>query len=107
MGKYGQGIADYELGREYSREIYDQIQTVNNAIQALDSREHTKLTKFDQIAPGTTPDRENIRNLKRDLDWAVECLYENHTEERRIIKHFLKLQQLCIDCLEEVYEPEE
>lgn len=99
-----ENIASYEKGREYSREIHDQIEIVNNAIQALDSREHTKLEKFEQIAPGTTPDRDSILELKRELDWCVNELYESHTEERRIIKHFLKAQQLCIDCLEKVYE---
>lgn len=104
MGKYNQGIKDYELGREYSRDIHEQIETVNNAIDALDSREHTRLEHLDSIAPGSTPNREDIRDLKRECDWCVNEMYEKHGEERRIIKHFMQLQQLCIDCLNEVYE---
>ncbi|ELZ40411.1 hypothetical protein [Halorubrum tebenquichense] len=107
MGKYGQGIADYELGREYSRNICDQIQTVNNAIQALQSQGCDHLEKVDTIAPGTTPDREDIRQMKQVLDLCVDHLYEEHIEKERIIRHFLTAQQMCIDCLEEVFETEE
>jgi hypothetical protein len=100
-------IKDFEKGREYSRDICDQIQTVNNAIDALSSQGCSELQHVHTIAPGTTPDQEDIVDLKEQLDERVEHLYEEHEDRERIIRHFLSCQQLCIDCLNEVYENEE
>jgi hypothetical protein len=104
MGKYGNGIKDYEKGREYSREIHDQMKTVNNAIRCLRSQGCSDITDLGTLAPGTTPEKEDVLDLKEDLDFTVDHLYAHHSEKERIIKHFLKAQQLCLDCLEEVYE---
>jgi hypothetical protein len=103
MGKYDH-IKDFELGREYSRDICDQVQTVNNAIDALCSQDCDHLEHVDTIAPGTTPNQDDIREMKKELDSAVEHLYAEHHDRERIIRHFLSCQQLCIDCLREVYE---
>lgn len=103
MGSYDH-IRNFELGREYSRDICEQIQTVNNAIDALCSQGCDHLEHISTIAPGTTPDRTEIREMKQELDSAVEHLYEHHHDRERIIRHFLTAQQLCLDCLEEVYE---
>lgn len=96
-------IVDYEKGREYATKIWKQIKTINNAIDCLHSQGCSGLEKFDQIAPGTTPKKSDILDLKSRLDKAVDHLYENHVEKRRITKHFLKCQQMCIDCMQEVY----
>ena len=106
MGKYNQGIADYELGREYSREIHSQIQTVNNAIRCLRSQGCKEITQLDNIAPGTTPSKNDVESLKDDLDFSVDHLYMSHDDKERIITHFIDAQQLCLECLEEVYEDE-
>lgn len=107
MGKFNNGIKDYEKGREYSREIRSQMETVNNAIQCLRSQGCGEITELPTVAPGTTPDKSDIESLKQDLDFTVDHLYLEHSEKERIIKHFLEAQQMCIDCLNEVYEGEE
>jgi len=105
MSKYDR-IKDFQKGREYSRDICDQVQKVNNAIDALCSQSCDELSHIDTIAPGTTPDRQDIKEMKRELDSCVKHLYENHHEKERIIRHFLSAQQLCIDCLNKVYKDE-
>ena len=97
-------IADYEAGREYSRDIHSQIETVNNAVVCLRSQGCPEMTEVPQIAPGTTPSKSDIMQLKSLADKGVSHLYDHHYEKERIIKDYIELQQLCVECLEQVYE---